>query len=52
MIPLFPGGSTNPSRTRLLAEMFLDVCFEALAINKEPFFDGSAALVIVTALEK
>jgi len=26
--------------------------FEALAINKAPFFDGPAGLVIVTALDK
>jgi hypothetical protein len=32
--------------------MFLDVCYEALAANREAFLDGSAGLVIVTALKK
>jgi hypothetical protein len=32
--------------------MFLDVGYEALAANREPFFDGSAGHMLVTALEK
>ena len=48
----FPGRSTDLSRTQSLTEMFLDVCFAVLAANREPFFDGPAGLVIVTALEK
>jgi hypothetical protein len=32
--------------------MFLDVCYEALAANREAFLDGSAGLVIITALGK
>ncbi len=51
MIRLFVSGSTVLSRTRSLTEMFLDVCYEALAANREPFFDGSAGLVIVIAFE-
>jgi hypothetical protein len=31
--------------------MFLDVCFETLAADGARFSDGSAGLVIVTALE-
>ena len=52
MIRLFLSGSTDLSRTRSLTEMFLDVCYEAFAANRAPFFDGSAGLVMVTALEK
>ncbi len=52
MIPLFLGESADLSRARSLTEMFLDVCYEALAVNREPFLDGSAGLVIVTASEK
>ncbi len=52
MIPLFLSGSTDLSRARSLTEMFLDVFYEAFAANREPFLDGSAGLVIVTASEK
>jgi hypothetical protein len=37
VIPLFLSGSTDPPPTQLLIEMFLDVCFAALAANREPF---------------
>jgi hypothetical protein len=52
LIPLFLSGSTDLSGAQSLTEMFVDVCFAALAANGKPFFDGPAGLVIVTALEK
>jgi hypothetical protein len=39
MIPLFFSGSIDLSRSQSLTEMFLDVCFEALVANREPFFE-------------
>ncbi len=42
MIPLFPSRSTDLSRTQSLTEMFLDVCFETLAADRESFFDAIA----------
>jgi hypothetical protein len=41
MIPPFLGRSTDLSRIPSLTEMFLDVCYETLPANREPFFDAS-----------
>ena len=45
MIWSFHRRSTDLSRAQSLTEMFLDVCFEALAANREPFFDAIANFV-------
>jgi hypothetical protein len=37
VIPLFLSGSTDLSRTASLTRIFLDVCFAALAANRESF---------------
>jgi hypothetical protein len=45
MIWSFHRRSTDLSRAQSLTEIFLDVCFEALAANREPFSDATANFV-------
>jgi hypothetical protein len=45
MIPLFLSGPTDFSRAQSLIEVSLDVCFKALAANRESFLDAIANFV-------